>query len=210
MKSAVSGVLYAIAVLMFTTALGLAAICLTGFPYSVDVDCLNIPEMTGISKSEVLQNYDAIMDYLSPFSSQEFSLPTLSYTEQAKGHFADCKYLFNGIYVMGGAATLVLILFSGRRSLPKSTLKVSGAVTLAIPAFIGAALAVDFDRAFELFHKTFFSGATWIFDPETDAFIKIMPSTFFMHCAIFIALFWVAGAIVQLTEGYSKSRSRRF
>ncbi len=210
MKSAVAGVLYAIAVLMLTTALGLAAICLTGFPYLADVDYLKIPETTGISKSEALQNYDAIMDYLSPFSSEEFSLPTLSYTEQAKGHFADCKYLFNVIYILGGAAALVLILLSGRRSLSKSTLRVSGAVTLAIPAFIGAALAVNFDRAFELFHITFFSGASWIFNPDTDAFIKIMPSTFFMHCAIFISLFWVAGAIAQLTAGYSKYRSRRF
>ena len=210
MKSAAAGVLYAIAVLMFTTALGLAAICLTGFPYSADVDYLKIPEITGISKSEALQNYDAIINYLSPFSSEEFSLPTLSYTEQAKGHFSDCKYLFNMIYILGGAAALVLVFLSGRRQLSKSTLRVSGAVTLAIPALIGAALAVDFDRAFELFHKAFFSGASWIFNPDTDAFIKIMPSTFFMHCAIFIALFWVAGAVAQLKAGYSKYRSRRY
>ncbi|MFB0921653.1 MAG: TIGR01906 family membrane protein [Oscillospiraceae bacterium] len=210
MKNAAAGVIYAIAVLLFTTALGLSVIHLTGFPYSLDVDYLKIPEMAGIPRDEVLQNYDAIMDYLSPFSDSDFSLPTLSYTKQASGHFADCKFLFNVLYILGGLSAFILILISGTRMISKGSLKISGALTMAIPAFIGAALAIDFDRAFDLFHKIFFEGASWIFNPATDGFIRIMPSTFFMHCAVFIALFWLSGAIVQLVAGYSNNRSRRF
>lgn len=209
MKRAVAAVLLAIAVLLFTTALGLSVIHLTGFPYTADIDYLKIPEISGIPREEVLKNYDAIMDFLSPFSNKVFSLPTLSYTEQASSHFAECKTLFNAIYILGAVAALILLVLAATKSASKSMLKISGAVTLAIPAIIGSALAVDFERAFTFFHKIFFEGSSWIFEPTTDSFILIMPSTFFMHCAILIAFFWVVGAVLQLVAGYSRKTARK-
>lgn len=210
MKKAVSGMLLAIVVLLFTTAIGLSVIQLTGFPYTADIDYLKIPETSGFPREEVLQNYNAIMDFLSPFSDKQFSLPSISFTERASTHFEECKPLFNAIYLLGAVSALILIVLAKTKSISKSVLKISGAVTLIIPLVIGAAVTIDFDRAFNFFHKIFFKGASWIFDPAADNFILIMPSTFFMHCAIFIALFWVVGAAIQLFIGYSKGKVRKF
>ncbi len=209
MKRVVAATLFAIIVLFFTTALGLSAIQLTGFPYTADIDYLNIPETAGIPRDEVLLNYNAIMDFLSPFSDKEFSLPTISYSERASTHFEECKPLFNAVYIFGAASAVILIVLIAIKVVPKKTLRLSGAVTLIIPTVIGAAVMIDFDRAFTFFHKIFFEGSTWIFDPELDRFITIMPSTFFMHCAIFIAFFWVVGAAIQLIIGYSKNRAHK-
>ncbi len=210
MKIAVTGTLIAAAVLFFTTAFGLALIHITDFPYTADIDYLNITESAGMSRDEILMNYNAIMDFLSPFSDKEFKLPTISYTEKAGRHFADCKPLFDSVYFLGATSALILAILAVKKPIGRRTLKVSGAITLAIPALLVAAVAIDFDRTFNLFHKVFFEGETWLFDPEVDNFIKIMPMEFFMHCAIFIALFWVLGAAVQMVIGCSNRKACKF
>ena len=47
--------------------------------------------------------------------------------------------------------------------------------------------ALDFDRAFTVFHAVFFPGKdNWIFDPAADQIILVMPQVFFRNCAILI------------------------
>lgn len=209
MKRAVAGLLISITVLVFSTALGLAVIQITDFPYLFDIGYLNISEKSGISRDEILQNYDAILDYLSPFSEKEFSLPTMTHTARAGFHFAEVKAVFTHLYILGAAAGLILAILTAMRAVSKKTLKISGAVTLAVPVVITAAALIDFNRAFDLFHEVLFNGATWVFDPQTDGFINILPSTFFLHCGLFITLFWLAAAGLQLIIGYSKQKASK-
>ena len=208
MKRTIAGILLAITVLIFTTALGLAVIHITDFPYVLDIDLLNIGETAKLSRGEMLLNYNAMLDYLSPFSSKAFSLPTLGYTEVASGHFADCKVLFNTLYLLGLISGIILALLAINRSVSKRVLRISGTITLAIPAVIGAAMLTSFDWSFNVFHSILFADSTWLFDPQLDEIINILPSAFFMHCGIFIALFWVGGAALQLSIGYSKQKHR--
>lgn len=209
MKRAIAGCLVAIAVLLFTTAFGLVVIHLSNFPYVSDIDYLNISEKAELPRAEVLLNYNAVMEYLSPFTSNEFALPTLGYTAQSSFHFYECKNLFKGIYSMGLVSALILAFLYKKKTVSKLTLRVSGTVTLAIPVVIGVALLTNFDWVFTFFHSIFFAGETWMFDPNADEIIKIMPSEFFMHCAIFLALFWIAGALFQLRIGYSNEEARK-
>jgi len=58
---------------------------------------------------------------------------------------------------------------------------------LAAIAIIGGLVALDFDRAFEIFHKLFFPGKdNWLFDPLKDEIINILPEEYFRNCAIAI------------------------
>lgn len=207
MKRATAGCIVAIAVLLFTTAFGLAVIHLSNFPYVADIDYLNICENAKLPRAEVLLNYNAVMEFLSPFTSDEFALPTLEYSAQSSFHFYECKNLFKGIYSLGLVSALILAFLYKKKAVSKLTLRVSGSVTLAIPVVIGVALLTNFDWVFTFFHSIFFAGETWMFDPNVDEIIRIMPSEFFMHCAIFIALFWIAGAVLQLKIGYSNKEA---
>ncbi|MEA4894533.1 MAG: TIGR01906 family membrane protein [Oscillospiraceae bacterium] len=209
MKNVLLGTLLAIASLLFTTALGLGILDISDFPYKADISYLRISENSGLTREEILLNYDAIMSFLSPFSNEEFFLPTISYTDRAKTHFEECKPIFNTVYISGAASALVLLALILLKAIPKRLLKVSGAVTLIIPAVIGTAVAVDFNSAFNFFHKILFNDSTWIFDPNVDRFITIMPETFFMHCAIFIAFFWAVGAAIQFVLAYAGHRERK-
>ncbi|MBP8640253.1 MAG: TIGR01906 family membrane protein [Oscillospiraceae bacterium] len=205
MKRAIAGFLLAMTVLVFTTALALAVIHIFDFPYIVDIDLLNISESSKISREEIMLNYNAMLDYLSPFSSKPFALPTFEYTQVATYHFAACKLLFNTVYLLGLISGLLLAYIYINRMVSKSTLKISGAITLTIPAAIGAGMLTNFDWTFNLFHSILFTESSWQFNPELDEIIKILPSSFFMHCSVLMTFFWLCGAAIQLLIGYLPS-----
>jgi len=200
MKQTLLGLLTAVLVLVAATAICLGLIHLTDQPYLIDLGALNIPERAGITREDALLNYRAVMDYLSPFSKSEFELPTLVWSADGADHFADCKRIFNGLYLLGAVCTAAVTFLAVRGKLRNARLlRVSGAATLAIPLAVMAAVAIDFDRAFVLFHTVFFPGkSNWLFDYDTDPVINILPETFFLHCALVIALGWVIASAVQL------------
>ena len=208
MKKALAGILIAILALLFTTALGLAVIQLTGIPYIADVGLLNISENTALPREEIIANYSAMMDYLSPFSDKEFYLPTLAHTPKADFHFAECKTLFRNTYILGFVSALLLAILFIKKSVSKSVLRLSGAITLTLPAVIGIFALTNFDSAFLLFHTSFFATNTWLFDSKLDSIINILPALFFMHCAILIMIFWIGGAVAQLAIGNRIKKSR--
>ena len=66
----------------------------------------------------------------------------------------------------------------------------------AVFLVVGGLAALDFDRAFVIFHALFFPGKTnWLFDWRTDPVILILPETFFRNCALLIlalVMLWCA------------------
>lgn len=69
--------------------------------------------------------------------------------------------------------------------------------------------ALDFDRAFTVFHSIFFPGKdNWLFDPVTDPVILILPEAFFRNCAIAIVTVLLTVCIMLAVTG-RKRPSRR-
>lgn len=211
MKRALMGLLLAVLALLASTALGLGVIHITGLPYTADIEYLGIAESSGLDRQEIMENYGAVMDYLSPFSREEFRLPTLKYTETGADHFRDCKVIFGWVYLLGLIAAAAYALLAALRRFDRRTLRYSGIMTAAIPLLLGLGAALNFDGLFVWFHGVFFEGDTWIFDPARDEIISILPQDFFMHCALFIAAFWLIAAAIQLIlsrgkeqKGYSR------
>lgn len=187
----------ALAMLILSIALGLGVIHLTNFIYYIDIEALDIPANSGYSRDVILENYHAVMDYLSPFCTEEFHLPSMAYSNPGAIHFEECKVIFNQIYLWGAIAfifvSLMFLFYKDRL-----TYRVAGVLTLALPLAVVAAIAINFDKAFVLFHKLLFDNMNWVFDPRYDPIITILPEEFFMHCGIFIALFVILGALVLI------------
>lgn len=203
------GTLLGILALVFSTAFGLGIIHISGFPFSADINALNISEASGLPKEEILANYNAVMEYLKPLNNADFDLPTLKFTEQGAKHFEDCRVLFNTIYLLGaisGFAFLGIVILH-RHRISALRLKIASAVTLAIPVILGGAMLISFDRVFLWFHSILFEGGTWVFDPARDEIINILPAEFFMHCGLFIAAFWLLAAIALGAAGYIRGKS---
>ncbi|MDO5411556.1 MAG: TIGR01906 family membrane protein [Lachnospiraceae bacterium] len=173
--------------------------------YYFDMDYLDIPAASGLEKSVVRENYDALIDYNSMFYRGELEFPTLPMSESGKIHFEEVKDIFVGFQKLFIADLLVcaVLLVWHIRKKSFAFLKLAGSVTVLIPAVLGVLIALNWDWCFVTFHHLAFDNDYWIFDAATDPVITILPDSFFMHCALMIlgivlfcaALCFVAGKI---------------
>ena len=173
--------------------------------YYAHIGAYDLEAVSGYSEEEIRQAYDEVLDYLT-LPGKEFSTGAMACSHEAEHHFADCKVLFelNDAIWIGSACILVLLFLMrkkwgpyrlGRHSAPFW----AAVLSVTAPIIIGALAAIDFDRAFVIFHSIFFPGKTnWIFDWYADQIIRILPQEFFRNCAILIGagLVTMAGGIL--------------
>lgn len=192
-----------VALLLLTVSIGLP-IYVRPFYYA-HIDAYGLERISGYSGQEIRQAYDAVLDYLT-LPGKEFSTGVFPHSAEGKAHFEDCKGLFdlNAGLMLGSAAVLAVLYLMrgkwgpyrlGRLSAPAW----AAVLSLTAPMVIGALAALDFDRAFAVFHTIFFPGQTnWVFDWYADPIIRVLPQEFFRNCAIVIglSLVWMAGGIL--------------
>lgn len=148
-----------------------------------------------LEKEYITDAYDEVLDFLTK-NGREFGTGELPYSEEGKGHFEDCKVLFDlnkYAFMISMAIVVILTLLNsfGIIKLLKphgfSLTFVAGVGTLALFLILALLVSIDFDVAFTVFHKIFFPGKdNWMFNPNKDPIIFFMPQRFFMNCAILI------------------------
>ncbi|QHQ59678.1 TIGR01906 family membrane protein [Anaerocolumna sedimenticola] len=180
------------------------------FIYYMDISNLNIEASSGISRDVILENYDALIDYNSPFYKGDLKFPTLPASPSGLKHFSEVKNIFVSFYYIGIVtliAALIIIVYK-RKKKDFSYLMVSSITVLVIPAIVAIGCAINFDQAFIIFHKIFFRNNYWLFDPATDPIITILPDTFFLHALIVIIAFVVLGSLILFLFSRRKRRGR--
>jgi len=153
---------------------------------------LNIPLQVGLEASQIKEAYGEMLDYCMGLS-QSFSVGVLPFSESGAAHFADVRKLFIldlAVFVIAGIA-LVALCVTGRGKplrLAGHTPGFWSAIGLGTSfAIVGGLVAIDFDKAFTLFHKIFFPGKdNWVFDGYDDPVIYMLPEEFFRNCAVLI------------------------
>lgn len=211
MKKRLLSVLCMVSVFLFllTASIGLP-IYIRPFYYA-HIDAYELAERSGFTEAQIRQAYDEVLDYLT-LPGKEFGTGVMACSHEAEHHFADCRVLFdlNTVVLMGSGAVLVLLLLMRRKWGPYRLGKRSApfwaaVLALAAPMIIGALAAIDFDRAFVIFHSIFFPGKTnWIFDWQADQIIRVLPQEFFRNCAILIG-----GGLVTMAGGILIWENRR-
>ncbi len=166
--------------------------------YYLDVKLLNIEASSGYPKEEILDNYNTLIDYSSPFYSGSLQFPTLEASEAGLQHFKEVKDIFTAFYILAAvslaAAAAIIVYKYKKRDI--SYMQVSSLTAILLPTLLGALIMLNFDKAFVVFHQLFFDNDLWLFDPATDPVIKILPDTFFLHCALLIILLVILGSII--------------
>ena len=169
--------------------------------YYMHIDLLKLDTSTGLSRTQIIRAYDEMMDFCTG-QRDTFSTGILPWSQAGRDHFADVRGLFLldlRAAVYSGLLLLSWTLLRKRSAVrPYRFMKHSfafwGSAGLC-GAFlcVSALAALDFPRAFVLFHTIFFPGKdNWRFDPHTDAIIRILPQAFFRNCAVLILLLIVA------------------
>ena len=180
-------------VLLITFSIGLP-IYFRPFYYA-HVDALDMPERTGFDREVIIEAYDEVLDFLT-LPGHEFGTGELEYSEEGKGHFEDCKVLFDlnrNAFLISLAVVVLLSLLNKikviklARPFGKRISFFVGLSALILFLSLAVIVAQDFDSAFTVFHQIFFPGKdNWLFNPFTDQIILVMPQQFFMDCAILI------------------------
>ena len=126
------------------------------------------------------------------------------FNEQDRLHLADVRNLFlGGLKLRNYAVILAIILMivlrakkaDFRRLVPQGYLQALF-VYLILAAILGVAMSIDFTSCFTLFHKLFFTNNLWIFDPETDYMIRMLPEGFFSDMVIRVGVIFIVLLVV--------------
>ena len=150
-----------------------------------------IPEYMGLTAQQIKEAYGEMLDYCMGLS-RTFSVGVLPFSESGAAHFADVRNLFIldlAVFVVAGIALLVLCLTDRKPvRLAGHTPGFWSAIGLGASFLVvGGLVAVDFEKAFTVFHKIFFPGKdNWVFDIYEDPVINMLPAEFFANCAILI------------------------
>ena len=166
--------------------------------YYLDIHALHIPETTGYTISEIKANYDAVIDYSLSFGKAPLEFPTFPMSEGGRIHFEEVKNIFNLFKHMAifGTLTGAAGILRQRRKQSYGYLKLTAILTVALPAIIGATVALNWDWTFAAFHELAFNNDYWLFDPATDPVINILPDAYFLHCAVVILLLVILGSLI--------------
>lgn len=164
--------------------------------YYMDMKLLHISEDSGYSDEVIKKNYDVLIDYNNVWHTETLDFPDFPMSESGRIHFEEVKKVF-GVFEYGAIILLpisiVIIVIANKRKLGRM-FAAAGICSIGIPAALGLLIASNWEWVFVTFHKLVFRNDYWLFDPNTDPVILILPDAFFMHCAAMILLLVLAGS----------------
>ena len=204
----------AAALALFTGAVAAPILCRPF--YYAHIGPLELEARTGLTREEIKTAFDEMLDYC--LGGEGFSTGVLRWSDSGRDHFTDVRGLFL-LDLWAFAAALAVLACLGllaRRVGPAALLGRGPGFWAAVglgASFlaVGGLAALDFDRAFVIFHSLFFPGKdNWIFDWSMDPIILFLPQDFFRNCAILIlALLLVWCAALIAADLWTKSRRER-
>ena len=193
MKKTLLSMIFALALVLFVLTASIALPIYIRPFYYAHIEPMGLEAYTGLTAEQLREAYDGILDYLT-LPNRPFSCGILPFSAEGEAHFADCRVLFdlnrNVLLMSGGILAVLLLLqrkFGPYRLGKRHAAWWAGLLALIAPLVIGALAALDFDRAFVIFHQIFFPGkSNWLFNWQTDPIILALPQEFFRNCAILI------------------------
>ena len=170
--------------------------------YYYDVKKLNISEMSGFTEEEIKQNYDYLIDYNLNKNVEEFHLPTIKYSKEGKIHFEEVRNIFQVVkkvfYISGLISVLGIILSIKNKNI--KFLNTASIMTILLPIVTAIPLMINFNYFFIKFHEAVFSNDYWIFDPNIDPVINMLPQDVFFHIGILIlAIILMISILLQIS-----------
>jgi len=196
MSNSQKDVLYTIALAFFFLT---GAITITIFAsyllFAVDIKFYYLEQIVNMKYGTIMKNYVQMMDYLiNPFNWQ-FHLSDFVSSAAGRLHFQDCKKLFLlnfAVFIITGGIVAKFHKVRAHFNKMFFWIGIGGIVLVVLMLF-------NFDQFFVIFHEVLFRNSDWLFDPNKDPVINILPEDFFTQCFVLFFIifeglnFWKAG-----------------
>jgi integral membrane protein (TIGR01906 family) len=160
-------------------------------------------QLTGYTTAELRTATEAILAdlVLGPpdFDVAVGGTPVLNPREQS--HMRDVRGVFAGFALVALVAAVGLVIavaLAQRIDHPERAWSAvrNGARALAIGVVIaGVVVLFAFDAAFEVFHRLFFAGGSYTFDPGTDRLVQLFPFAFWSETTMAVGAVIIATSI---------------
>lgn len=165
------------------------------FLYYFDIKHLNIEKNTDLNKEQIKSTYDYLIYYINTTTPIDFKMPLLPSSKEATIHFQEVKSLFSKLNYIFFASTVFIAfgVYFMKKHRDFSPLRWCSSLLLSSCLLILITFFINFDKAFDTFHAIFFNNSYWLFSPQTDPVINILPEEYFLHCSIlilFLILCW--------------------
>lgn len=171
--------------------------------YPLEIQLLKLEKAVYLNASTISYNFNILMNYLTNPFQLDLAMPNFPSSADGLHHFEQVKWLFHltqVVFLVSLPATLLFIRNVLRKGYGLLFKKIYVWMA-ALPILIGLlASFIGFNAFFTLFHQILFAGdATWLFNPNTDPVIYILPETFFLHCfVLFFVLYELLCAAVLI------------
>ncbi|MBY7013076.1 TIGR01906 family membrane protein, partial [Clostridium sporogenes] len=168
--------------------------------YYWDITNLSIIKNTDLNVKEIKENFNYLIYYLNSHKNITFCLPSLPSSKEGVIHFKDVKNIFNFLdkfLFINIFISVPVIYYKLKMTKNVSFLKYSSILTIIIPLSLIIPLTLNFDNGFTLFHRIFFSNDYWIFDPNKDPIINLLPEAFFFHSVLLILFFIILFSLIS-------------
>ena len=174
---------------------------------------------------EVMYVTDEMMEYLKGRREELSVITTVDgtqmdfFNEQDRLHMKDVQDLFlQGLRLQRYAFVLLVVCFVLFLKIGKEKRKVlcqsywiGLGVFLSVLGVLVYLFSRDFTKYFTVFHEIFFTNDLWLFDPEVDLMIRMLPEGFFYDISARIVSVFAGGLILFLLGSiavYRRSISR--
>ena len=171
--------------------------------YNLQFSRHNIEEATGMEMQDLLYTMDEVLRYLQ---GNREDLVVVSYVngqereifgQRAKEHMVDVQGLFQAGFFIRNVSlafllpALLFLAFKKKKRALAKTLAWASCLPILAGCVLLAIMALNFSRAFVVFHEIFFSNDLWILDPRREILIQMVPQGFFMDTALLAATIFI-------------------
>lgn len=182
--------------------------------YEYGFDKYQISQVTGISKTQLVEVARQMADYLNGKS------PTLQltvdskdgtrqlYNEKELTHMGDVLKIVSLFHVLQIASVIlflilgVVVYFQMGTGRIMRGLEIGSIITAAFTVLLITWAFIDFDSLFLLFHYVSFSNNLWILDPSRDYLIMMFPEGFFNDVALFMVSTILGASVAIWTAAF--------
>ena len=175
--------------------------------YDIYSQLNSLAEFVGLTHDQLQISYRTIIEYLfHPFSS-DIQIPYFSSSPQGVHHFRDVKLLIQ-VNALFSLVSLVIIpkLIGVLKKARRNIVMDNGFTILyGLPLLLLFIIFISFDRLFILFHQILFTNDYWLFDPQLDPIINVLPESYFMILFV-VAILIYEGIIVLINFIYKNAK----
>lgn len=175
------------------------------FLYKFIIDKYDLVNITGVSKESLIDDYSGLINYLQNPFVKSLKFENFNMSSYGEIHFYEVKKIFISLIfialIFGVANLIYIIIFKNRgnkyfgREIIKN-LNLGSNILILFFLILASAYAIDFSKAFIIFHKIFFKNDYWIFDEKIDPIINALPEELFMIYGAIILGFIIAFSII--------------